>query len=351
MVLLIASVALGAACHGASRAPARPRAGALARSPVVAERARDPGYLHHTTGDPGDHEPGGRCDGVALLGGGGEVDDAFRWMIARGRGGDFVIVRASGGFDLERWVFSLGGLDSAETLTITSREGADDAFVAERVRRAEVLFFAGGDQSDYVRLLSGTALARAIDERLASEHGLVIGGTSAGLAILGAIDYSAERGSAASADVLGDPFHPDVTLSRAFLVAPHLARVITDSHFARRDRMGRLAGFLARIVEAGWARDPIGVGVDEGGALVIDGDGTARALGAAPSWILHPSRPPELCARGRPLTFQSLVVHRVDPGGTFDVAHVRPITAARTYRVSVKRGRLVSDAGGDPYAG
>lgn len=310
----------------------------------------DRGYLHHISGDPDDHVASGRGSGVALLGGGGEVDDAFRWMIERARGGDFVIVRASGGFDLERWVYSLGGLDSAETLTITTRAGADDDFVATRVRAAEVVFFAGGDQSDYVRLLSGSTLARAIDDRVSSAQGLVLGGTSAGLAIMGGIDYAAEAGSAGSADVLANPFHRDVTLSRSLLVAPHLDRVITDSHFARRDRMGRLAVFLARIVHDGWAPDPIGIGVDEGGALVVDEFGVARTLGAAPTWILQPTRAPERCAPGQPLTFRELVVHRVDPGGgAFDLVHFRPI-AARTYRVSVKRGVLVSDSGGDPYA-
>ena len=50
----------------------------------------------------------------------------------------------------------------------------------------------------------------------------------------------------ASIDVLADPYFRRVTLVREFLKVPHLENLITDSHFAKRDRMGRTRGYLAR---------------------------------------------------------------------------------------------------------
>ena len=55
------------------------------------------------------------------------------------------------------------------------------------VQRAEIVFFAGGDQCNYVRLIKGTALEAAVEAVHARGGG--VGGTSAGEAIQGEIVY------------------------------------------------------------------------------------------------------------------------------------------------------------------
>ncbi len=47
-----------------------------------------------------------------------------------------------------------------------------------------------------------------------------------------------------------------MTLIRDFLTVPQLEKLITDSHFAKRDRLGRTLGFLARIMQDGWSSSP-----------------------------------------------------------------------------------------------
>jgi len=42
-----------------------------------------------------------------------------------------------------------------------------------------------------------------------------------------------------------------------------MSGITTDTHFGARDRMGRLATFLARIINDGWRSAPLGVGIDE----------------------------------------------------------------------------------------
>ncbi|PIQ26014.1 hypothetical protein COW36_02595 [bacterium (Candidatus Blackallbacteria) CG17_big_fil_post_rev_8_21_14_2_50_48_46] len=73
-----------------------------------------------------------------------------------------------------------------------------------------------------------------------------MGGTSAGLAILGEVIYSAEGESMQSEQVLNNPFHPELTLRNDFIKLPLMQNLLTDSHFAERNRQGRLLAFLAR---------------------------------------------------------------------------------------------------------
>src|SRR3546814_19922657 len=84
-----------------------------------------------------------------------------------------------------------------------------------------------------------------------------------------------DGGSMTSEVALRDPFDPGVTLVGDFLHLPYLEHVITDSHFARRDRLGRLVVFVARLRGEGVA-DVAGLGIDEGAALCIDSDGVGR---------------------------------------------------------------------------
>src|SRR5207244_2997527 len=133
---------------------------------------------------------------------------------------------------------------------------------------AELIFLAGGDQWTYVENWKGTPLAAAIQTAVA--RGAILGGTSAGLAVLGEGVFTAENGSVTSAEALADPYDPLVTLDGAFVALPALANVVTDTHFVVRDRLGRLIAFVARAAQDGLLASPIGIGVDEETALVID---------------------------------------------------------------------------------
>src|ERR1700761_2963114 len=64
--------------------------------------------------------------GFALMGGGTDLDEAFRWMCARSGGGDFLIVRSHGGDDYNPYVQELCKVNSVATLVIPSREAAAD---------------------------------------------------------------------------------------------------------------------------------------------------------------------------------------------------------------------------------
>ena len=123
-------------------------------------------------------------------GGGTDVDAALQWIIDQVRGCtscstkiDVVILRSSGSNGYNDYIYAMNGVDSVETLVITSARDANTAAVEATVRNAEVVFFAGGDQCDYVKYFKGTKVETAVESVYARGGG--VGGTSAGTAILG----------------------------------------------------------------------------------------------------------------------------------------------------------------------
>ena len=270
---------------------------------------------------------------LVLMGGGIDVDDAFRAMIAKARGGsaggvDVVVLRTSGADGYNPDLMAMDGVDSVESIVIKTRAGASAAEVLDLVARADVLFLAGGDQSTYIALWAGTPLEAAMKAAVARR--VPFGGTSAGLAVLGQFDYSGANQSISSAEALANPYDRNLTLDRSFLNAlPLMAGVITDAHLVARDRMGRLITFLARLSADGWAgwQGVRGIGVDEQTAVVVDGDfatvmgnddGQGGRTGRA--YFLKPTVAPALVQTKKPLTFRSLQIEKRVAGGRYNLA-------------------------------
>lgn len=291
--------------------------------------------------------------GVAMMGGGDDLDEAFRWLCQKGNGGDFLIVRATGDDDYNSYVNGLCKLNSVATLILPNREAAQDPAVADIIRHAEVVFISGGDQANYIRGWKGTPVDDAINAHLAA--GKPIGGTSAGLAVQGEFAYGALRdkpddSDLASPQVLSNPYFDRVTLVRGFLKIPNLENLLTDSHLAKRDRMGRTLGFLARIMQDGWSDLPREVAIDEKSAVLVEPDGKGTVVGSGKgAYFLRPTRGPSLCKEGQPLTFQNISVYRVAAGGHFDLTSWTG-DGGSSYTLSVEQGKIEStQAGGSIY--
>jgi cyanophycinase len=281
--------------------------------------------------------------GTVLMGGGTDVDAAFQWMIGKSGGGDFVVIRATGTDAYNPYINGLGTVDSVATLIITARAGASDPFVVNTIRNAEALWIAGGDQSDYINLWKGTPVADAINY-VANTKGAPVGGTSAGLAVLGQFIYTGAAGSVTSSQALANPFHSYVTLDRDFVSIANLGNVITDSHFVTRDRLGRLVTFLARILNNGWTSDVKGVGIDEATALLVNPDGSSTRVGSGAAYFFHPPGPAQVCVSGTPLTYQNVAVYKVSGSATFNFATWTG-SGGSSYTVSANSGALSSSNG------
>ncbi|KOO84689.1 cyanophycinase [Stenotrophomonas maltophilia] len=284
-----------------------------------AQDLQGPGFAYYEVGDLEAPRSGPRVPAMMLMGGGEWVPEAFQWWLKQAGHGRVLILRASGKDELQdRLYHQIGGTTAVQTLVFDSRRGADDPAVLRVVAAADAIFIAGGDQSRYIRFWKGTALNRALNAHVRA--GKPIAGTSAGLAILGGYAYGAmDGGSITSAGALADPMGRAVTLDSGFLQMPYLQRVVTDTHFDKRDRLGRLIVFVARAaLESG---DPgivgIGIGVDEDTALCVEPDGQAQvysADGQGRVWVVSPGRGADRLVEGEPLRFHAVPVTVVASG-------------------------------------
>jgi cyanophycinase len=288
--------------------------------------------------------------GVAMMGGGTDLDEAFRWLCAKAKGGDFLIVRAHGSADYNPYVAGLCKVNSVATLIVSSRKAAQDPRVAEIIGRAEAVFIAGGDQSRYVNFWKGTPVEDAINAHLAA--GKPIGGTSAGLAVLGQFVYGCledkpDDADLSSREVLADPYIKRVTVVRDFLKTPGLENILTDSHFAKRDRMGRSLGFLARIVADGWSKTPREIAIDEKSALLVEASGRAKVVGTGLGvYFLQVTDAPEVCKPAQPLTLRNVAAYRAPTGATFDVRDWSG-DGGEAYSISVEAEQIHSSRAGN----
>ncbi len=262
-----------------------------------------PKVVTYLTGNAADVTPT-PTPGLVLMGGSTDVDAAIAWLLTRSGGGDIVVIRSSGADGYNQYMFDMVPVNSVETIIIDSRAKADLASVTDKIRAAEALFIAGGDQWNYVNYWKNSATETAINYLL-NTKGAPVGGTSAGLAILGSAYYSAQTGSITTAQALANPYNSLLTLGQNdFLAATHLQNTITDSHYTQRDRQGRHIAFMARLMKDFAYTTVKGIGVDEQTAVCIDQNGIGKVYGLNHAYFLkNVNLGPETCISGSPLTW------------------------------------------------
>lgn len=284
------------------------------------------------TGDTADvvraHTPG-----IVLAGGGTDNDNAMSWLLQRAAGGDVVVLRASGADGYNSYLFRDLGVtvNSVETLLITTIVGANDAYIERRVREAEAIFIAGGDQYLYYSLWRNTKLHEALQWAI-SQKRVAVGGTSAGMMVLSGAYYTPAGNGITSDQALSNPYNPamDVLGNGDFITTPLLRNVITDTHYDQRARAGRHVAMMARL-EQDRSINVRGIACNERTAVCIAlsgaDSGIGKVYGSRPEDYAYfmqshcdvPQSLPEVCIAGQPLTWnksgQAVKVYAV-PGTT-----------------------------------
>jgi cyanophycinase-like exopeptidase len=265
--------------------------------------------------------------GICLMGGATENDEAMKWFLKRSGHGDVLVLRASGGDGYNDYLYNDLGVDvnSVETIVFNNPGASEEDYIHQKIKHAEAIWFAGGDQSDYVTYWRHTSIDSLINDAIVNRH-VVIGGTSAGMAIMGGFYYSAMHESVTSAEALADPYNSNITVDSArFIHNRFLEHVITDTHYDGRDRMGRHVTFMARIF-TDWGIEPKGIACEEYAAVCIDTTGLAMCFGRGPreqdfTYFLQPNceladREPESCIAGSPLDWnrsnKALKVYKIN---------------------------------------
>jgi cyanophycinase len=130
----------------------------------------------------------------------------------------------------------------------------DDANAAALLRRATLIWMPGGDQNRFMKAIEGTGLAEIIRER--HRAGAAVGGTSAGAAVLAEAMFTGE------AD-LKSLTAGATAIARGLGLWPE---VLIDQHFLKRQRDNRL---ISAVLDRPAL---VGVGIDEGTAVIVHGD-------------------------------------------------------------------------------
>jgi cyanophycinase-like exopeptidase len=223
--------------------------------------------------------------GVCLMGGATESDEAMAWLLEKANGGDVLVLRSSGSDGYNNYLYSQLGVsvNSVETLVITSVAGAINPYVLDKLANAELIWFAGGDQFNYVSFFKDNAAETALNNHINIKNA-PIGGTSAGMAILGNYYFSAQNGSVTSAQALANPFASNMTIGgNDFLEVPFLENTITDTHYDNPNRKGRQTAFLARLTQTLNARS-FGIASNEYVAVCVGIDCKAYVYGDFPAY-------------------------------------------------------------------
>lgn len=246
--------------------------------------------------------------GGAEAGATGEVE-ATQWLLNHAKGGDYLVLRSGGTGGQASWVCSTFAslIGSAAEQSIDSRSDANNASIAQRIRDAEIIFIAGGDQNKYEDYWKDTEVEKALNDHLSVSRE-PIGGTSAGLAILGQSYYAPAGTGVLSKEILNNPYHSnsrDINHGD-FLLHPQLVNVITDTHLNRltgsgrnaETRHGRVLGFLARSVVDRNSLSVRAIGVDESTLIALDAAGNAKVFGTGKAYFLKPNTYPERLQSG-----------------------------------------------------
>lgn len=308
--------------------------------------------------------------GICLMGGATESDQAMQWFLQRANGGDILVLRASGADGYNDYFYTDLGItvNSVETIRFNAASAASEAYIQDKIQKAEAIWFAGGDQWNYVSYWRNNAIDSLINDAIENRN-IVIGGTSAGMAILGQVYFSAENGSVTSAEALNDPYNTYMTVdSTDFLHNDWLQEVITDTHYDDPDRKGRHVAFLARMTQD-YGMDAKGIACDEYTAVCISPEGIARVYGDYPSnddnaYFIQRNcavagNLPEVCTAGSPLSWDrndlALVACQLKGtttgANTFDLNDWRTTTGGTWHFWSVNNGTLLETAGAQPDCG
>ena len=226
-----------------------------------------------------------------LVGGGSEKDTPsgwsnmpYSWAVNQADNKSVAILSYSESSDpgwLPAYFLKLGAA-AATNFVIENREQAEDLVINNAISEYDFVFIKGGDQSEYYELYNDTRLELTIREIF--DRGGVIGGTSAGMAILSTPFFSAEKGSFYPDQALGEIRSDRITLrTDMFGFNPGF---IFDTHFIERGRHARLMSLIANADSIDGI-PPAGIGIDDQTALCIDETGNAVVYGTGAVAVLR----------------------------------------------------------------
>lgn len=258
---------------------------------------------------------------VMMVGGGGEnygswSDEPYSWFVEKSENGKIINIDVDEASDwYPNYFISLGANISSHNLQISSIDEANSFAIYQELLSADGIFIEGGDQWDYISTWKNTYVQTAI--QYVYDNGGAIGGTSAGLAVLGEIVFDAQFGSLTSDQAAYNPYHNRVSITDDFLNI--LPGIFTDSHFNDRGRLIRLTTMLARRNQDN-NENLLGIGVEYKTAFCIDENMVGKVYGKIVT-LIHESDSSEIhCIANEPPQFTNIVFNQLLNGAQYNLS-------------------------------
>jgi len=208
------------------------------------------------------------------------------------------------------------GAKDVVTIQLT-REQALNPESAALLDGAGGVFFSGGDQSRLTAVLLDTPVHKKLMELY--EQGAVIGGTSAGAAVMSEVMIT---GDEVRKPEEGHEFETiqagNVITTRGF---GFVRKAVIDQHFVTRKRLNRLISVIAEHPGL------LGVGIDESTAILVRPGDTFEVVGVKQVVIFDPAGAKFRVLPDSKIAFTGLVCHALTNGDAFDLSARKPGTS------------------------
>jgi cyanophycinase len=195
------------------------------------------------------------------------------------------------------------GAAEATAIEFRQRSEADSAERLAILQKTSGIFIAGGNQMRLTALISGTKLETELHQ--AYQRGVIVGGTSAGSAILSKIMIAYGKSGPT----------PREGIAQFLAGFGFTDKVVFDQHFRQRDRLGRLAYAVAA------SPGLLGVGVDEDTAAILVDDDEITVTGSGAVTILDGNQINETdvaeIGKKAPIAVSGLILHLLTTGCTY----------------------------------
>jgi cyanophycinase len=212
------------------------------------------------------------------------------------------------------YVKAFGQLDVKDVglMHIKTREEANEQENVDRLRKADVVMFTGGDQLRLSSIFGGTEFHQLLLEKYENEN-FIISGTSAGAAA--SSNNMIYQGSSTGALLKGEV---KITGGLGFI-----NNVIIDTHFVQRGRIGRLMYACAS--------NPInlGIGLGEDTGLLITKGYEMEAIGSGLVILVDATKMVNTniteVEMGQPVSIENLIVHVMALGDHYNLKNKKLI--------------------------
>lgn len=223
-----------------------------------------------------------------IIGGGNRSDELMQKMLQTAQLGpkDYIVVlpmsseAPDAGFDF--FAKQIIKLDNRVIRNFNfAKHDVNDKIWTDSLTNAKLIYILGGDQSRFMNVVLNTPVYDAIHK--AYKNGSTIAGTSAGAAVMSKYMITGKQLlDTVYKETFNKLWDKNIEFSKGMGL---LENTIIDQHFLKRNRYNRLISALAAHP------DMVGVGIDEGTAIVVHGN---KATVAGESQVIRIANPQNL---------------------------------------------------------